>query len=134
MERNTRQREAVLQALRQRAEALTPTEILELARASVPTLNLSTVYRRLGALLEEEQVAAVSLPGQPTRYEASCEQAQSDRAHHHHHFHCTTCDRVFALHACPGSMQELVPRGFRVESHELTLHGRCPACKSAARS
>ncbi|HVZ44184.1 MAG TPA: transcriptional repressor [Ramlibacter sp.] len=134
MERNTRQQEAVLEALRRGREALTPAEILQRARASVPTLNLSTVYRRLGALLEQEQVAIVSLPGQPARYEAACEHAHGDPAHHHHHFHCTTCDRVFALHACPGSMKKLVPNGFRVDSHDLTLHGRCPSCKSGARA
>jgi Fur family ferric uptake transcriptional regulator len=134
VERNTRQQEAVLEVLRRGREALTPAEILERARASAPTLNLSTVYRRLGALLEEEQVAIVSLPGLPTRYEAACEQAHDDPTHHHHHFHCTACDRVFALHACPGSMKSLVPRGFRVESHDLVLHGRCPSCKTGARA
>jgi Fe2+ or Zn2+ uptake regulation protein len=31
-------------------------------------------------------------------------------------------------------MQDLVPRGFKVESHELTLHGRCADCKRGARA
>jgi Fur family ferric uptake transcriptional regulator len=132
MERNTRQRKAVLDALQHSRQALSPPEILARARDSVPALNLSTVYRQIAALLDEDLVAKVVLPGQPARYETACEQAQGNPGHHHHHFHCTTCDRVYALHGCPGPMQDLVPRGFRVESHELTLHGRCADCKQGA--
>ncbi|HKX40888.1 MAG TPA: transcriptional repressor, partial [Burkholderiaceae bacterium] len=39
------------------------------------------------------------------------------------------CDRVYPLHACPGSMQELAPKGFLVESHEITLSGVCADCR-----
>ena len=134
MERNTRQREAVLDAVERGGRALTPPEILELARESVPTLNLSTIYRQIGALQEEARLVKVMLPGQTPRYEPVCGQGHGDAGHHHHHFHCRVCDRVFALHACPGSMQDLVPKGFAVEAHEITLHGRCPDCRRGARA
>ena len=122
----------MLEALERGRQALSPPEILARARETVPTLNLSTVYRQITGLLDEDLVAAVVLPGQPTRYEPACEQAHDDPGHHHHHFHCTVCNRVYALHACPGPMQDLVPRGFKVESHELTLHGRCADCRRGA--
>ena len=128
MERNTRQREAVLDADERGGRALTPPEILELARESVPTLNLSTIYRQIGALQDEARLVKVLLPGQAARYEPVCGQGHGDAGHHHHHFHCRVCDRVFALHACPGPMQELAPAGFVVEAHEITLRGRCAAC------
>ena len=51
--RQTRQKEAVLRSLVDSGRSLAPAEILELARAEVPTLNLSTVYRQLRALHEE---------------------------------------------------------------------------------
>jgi Fur family ferric uptake transcriptional regulator len=35
---------------------------------------------------------------------------------------------VFALHACPGSMQDLAPAGFVVQAHEITLRGLCAEC------
>ena len=132
MERNTRQRQAVLDAVERGGHALTPPEILALARESVPTLNLSTIYRQIGALQEEARLVKVMLPGQTARYEPVCGQGHGDAAHHHHHFHCRVCDRVYALHACPGSMQDLVPKGFVVEAHEITLHGRCPDCRRGA--
>ena len=105
-----------------------PPEICQLAQQDVPRLNLSTVYRQLKSLQETGEVLRVDLPGQPTRFEAMCEHGHGKPGHHHHHFHCNDCDGVFPIHACPGAMDKLVPRGFRVERHDLTLHGRCADC------
>jgi Fe2+ or Zn2+ uptake regulation protein len=71
-ERQTRQRDALMQALRDSARALSPAELCALGQRSVPTLNLSTVYRQLAALLEAGEVLKVDLPGQSARYEAVC--------------------------------------------------------------
>jgi Fur family ferric uptake transcriptional regulator len=128
MERQTRQRDAVLAALSGSQRSLTPQELCELAQRSVPRLNLSTVYRQLKALLEHGEVLGVDLPGQPTRYEAPCESDHGQADHHHHHFHCDDCDRVFPIHGCPGHMEDLVPQGFQVQRHDLTLHGLCADC------
>ena len=133
-ERQTRQRDALLQALQGSARALTPAELCALAQQQVATLNLSTVYRQLNALQELGVVTRVDLPGQSARYEAACahqRDAHGDHDHHHHHFHCTQCDRVFPIHACPGTMDELAPPGFRVQRHDLTLHGLCADCGQA---
>jgi Fur family ferric uptake transcriptional regulator len=128
MERKTRQREAVLGAIESAGRALTPGEILELAQGTVARLNLSTIYRQLHALQDEARIVKVLLPGQAARFEAVCGERQRHAAHHHHHFHCEACDRVYALHACPGSMQDLAPAGFVVSTHEVTLRGLCADC------
>lgn len=127
MERNTRQRTAVLQVLVESGRALTPPEICTLAQTIVPSINLSTVYRRLKALVEDGEIMRVELPGQVNRFESAMAQAKA-RDDHHHHFHCNTCDRVYPIRGCPGPMKNLAPRGFRVEGHEITLHGRCSEC------
>ena len=132
MERNTRQRDAVLAAIEHAGRALTPAEILALAQASVASLNLSTIYRLINALQEEARVVKVLLPGQAARFEAACADGPGHgAAHHHHHFHCNACDRVYALHGCPGPMLELAPSGFIVSAHEITLRGLCAECKRA---
>lgn len=133
MERQTRQKHAVLQALESSGRSLNAAEIWSLAQKDVPTLNLSTVYRQIKALHDDAQIVRVDLPGQPPRYEAPC-QARGARghAHHHHHFHCTGCEQVFPIHGCPGGIERLAPKGFEVQSHDLTLHGRCAACAVAA--
>lgn len=145
--RQTRQKQAVLQALADSGLSLAPAEILTLAREQVPTLNLSTVYRQLRALHDEAQVVRVDLPGQAARFEALCrgshaaERGHADHgdgettqphAHHHHHFHCTTCDRVFPIHGCPDGIDRLAPKGFHIQQHELTLRGLCRDCAGTA--
>jgi Fur family ferric uptake transcriptional regulator len=132
VERLTRQRHAVLSAIEESGRSLNANEIHALAQREVATLNLSTVYRQLKTLQGEAQVVRVDLPGQPPRFEALCHAPHAKgKAHHHHHFHCTACDRVFPIHGCPGGIDALVPKGFRIESHDLTLHGRCAACTGA---
>lgn len=129
MERHTRQRQALIDTLTHSGHALSPPEILARAQAAVPSLNLSTVYRQLKALHDARKIVRVDLPGQPARFEAVCHEAQAaKRGHHHHYFHCSDCDRVYPIHACPGRMAYLTPPGFEVLRHDLTLYGRCANC------
>lgn len=121
MERHTRQRTAIEDALKAAGRPLSPQEVLEAAQASVPALGMATVYRQLKALQDEALVQLVVLPGENPRYELSTH-------HHHHHFQCRQCSRVFDIHACPGDFADLAPSGFAVERHELTLYGLCDAC------
>lgn len=126
MERNTRQRTAIRQAIAEAARPLLPQEILQAAEVAVPGLSLATVYRNLRTLIEEGELLAVTLPGEVPRYELA-------GAGHHHHFQCESCQRVFEVHACPGNLAGLAPKGFVVERHELTLYGRCSDCGDAKR-
>lgn len=129
MERQTRQKLAVMHAIEHSGRSLNPTEIWAAAQHDVPQINLSTVYRQLKALQDEGQVVRVDLAGQAARFEAQCRSAHAKKqTHHHHHFHCTGCERVFPIHACPGAMDGLAPPGFRVLHHDLTLHGLCADC------
>ena len=124
MERSTRQRIAIREALEAARRPLLPQEVLEAARATVPALGLATVYRTLKGLLDEGEIQAVALPGDNVRYESRVDHGD----HHHHHFQCVTCLRVYDIEACPGDMGRYVPPGFSVERQELTLYGRCATC------
>ncbi|MER3481571.1 MAG: transcriptional repressor [Meiothermus sp.] len=121
MQRNTRQREAIRQVLRESGRPLSTQEVLEAAQKRVPGLGIATVYRTLHGLLEERQITVVELPGETPRYELAGK-------HHHHHFRCTVCGRVFEIENCPGNLERLAPPGFLAERHEIVLYGRCPGC------
>lgn len=121
MERNTRQRSAIRDAIAQAERPLLPQEVLEHAQRDAPGLGIATVYRNLKALVDEGELKAVHLPGENPRYELAGHR-------HHHHFQCTRCQRVFDVHACPGDLSRLAPRGFTVEDHDLTLYGVCSDC------
>lgn len=100
---------------------LGPQEILEIARKDVPTISLATVYRGINSLLEENAITRVEIPGQPALYESAGLQ-------HHHHFHCGTCARTFDILGCPGNLATLLPKGFRLDAHDITLFGQCAQC------
>ena len=121
MRRNTRQREAIRGAFEQTRRPLSPRECLELARRTVPDLGLATVYRNIKLLTDDGWLRVVELPGGRDRFEMA-------DTHHHHHFHCRVCDGVFEVENCQGDFAAITPSGFRLENHEITLYGLCPAC------
>ena len=127
MERNTRQRAAIREAIAQSGRPLLPQEILQVAQCKAPGLSLATVYRNLNALVDEGELASVSLPGESPRFEPATQR-------HHHHFKCEHCLRVFDVHACPGDLSHLLPAGFEVRSHDLTLYGRCAQCSQGTQA
>ena len=121
MERNTRQRTAIREAIAQAARPLLPQEVLDAAQAGAPGLSIATVYRNLRTLVDDGALRLVVLPGENARYELA-------DIGHHHHFQCRQCQRVFEVDACPGDLAALAPKGFTVDDHDLTLYGRCSDC------
>ncbi len=124
--RRTRQRAAIRAVLESARRPLSIGEVLESARRSVPRLGIATVYRTVGALVEEGFLSQVEIGGEAPRYEIS------GRAHHHH-FRCRRCHRVFEMDGCLPDVRRLAPAGFVVEDHEILLSGLCPDCAAPRR-
>jgi len=127
MERMTRQRKAIMSCFEEVDRPLSPTELLELARNEIPNLGLSTVYRTLRALTDGGEIVTVDVPGESPRYES-----RAVAARHHHHFHCRRCDRLFHIYGCPGGLEQMLPDGFALEGHQITLEGLCNECRDGA--
>lgn len=121
--RRTSQGSAITKVVREAAGPLRPLEILELASRIVPTLGIATVYRQLRRLQDAGQVRAVDLGVNDVRYEPT------DRGHHHH-FLCSECEEAFDIHGCAEGISEMVPPGFMVQTHEITLYGQCEECRT----
>ena len=121
MARNTTQRKFILAAFEATDRPMGPNEVRSAVLESVPALGIATVYRAIKDLLEEGWLTTVNLPGEATRYERAGK-------HHHHHFHCNRCKRVFEADGCSLSLKNLVPRGFKLTTHELVLYGLCAGC------
>lgn len=124
MERSTAQRRAIHKALEDAGRPLGPNEIFDSARTQVPGLGIATVYRAIKHLLDEGFLSQVDLPGEPPRYEISGKG-------HHHHFRCNNCRKVYDVDGCSDTFKTLLPKGFRLEGHELYLFGRCHICAAA---
>lgn len=124
--RNTRQRAAIREVFADATRPLSPHEVLEKGRRSVANMSLATVYRTLTVMLDEGDIIKVELPGQPPLYEPA-------GLKHHHHFHCETCGRTYDIEGCPGDLKKLLPPGFELARHDITLFGRCATCISKGR-
>jgi Fur family ferric uptake transcriptional regulator len=120
-ERNTRQKAAVLEVLEGAQAPLAAPQILTKAQRRVPSIGQATVYRILKALLEKQAVATVQLPGEVPLYELAGKS-------HHHYFRCRRCGFMYEVNGCTDLLKGLVPRGFRLEDHELFLFGTCSSC------
>jgi Fur family ferric uptake transcriptional regulator len=127
VQRETKQRDAIRLVFDENESPLLPNEVLKLAQKTVPTLSLATVYRTLNAFVQEGMLRLVSLPAEAPRFERAGK-------HHHHHFVCRNCKKVFEVHACAGSMQKMVPAGFEMDDHEITLYGLCADCSKQSKN
>jgi Fur family transcriptional regulator, ferric uptake regulator len=127
-QRNTRQRNVILEVIRSARGPLPVPGILPRAAEQIPGIGIATVYRTIKMLLEQGRVSAVILPTGETRYEVH-------GLSHHHHFQCTSCGQVFCMDFCPfaGPNRARLPGGFRVESHTVTTYGKCPECAAPKR-
>ena len=124
-QRQTKQRQVIESILNQAERPLLPKELLSKAQESLPQLGIATVFRTLKKMVDEEYATVVCLPGDSPRYERS-------DLEHHHHFKCSECERVFEINGCPGHLEQLLPKGFQMTNHEITLFGRCADCSASA--
>lgn len=122
MERETRQRQAILNVFRTARGPLTRDEVLAAARRRVPRLGTATLNRHIRALTEEGHLLGVDYPGQPIRYELPSPAE-------HLHFICRRCGKVFDWQVPLPHVTVKPPTGFTVSGHEVIFYGMCPACR-----
>lgn len=120
-ERNTVQKQAVLDVLSEATVPLTVGQILHRARQRVASISQATVYRIVKRLLEKQAISTVELPNAPPLYELAGKG-------HHHFFRCRKCRKMFEVDGCENLLGRLVPDGFRLEDHEVYLSGLCSGC------
>ena len=122
MERNTTQKNAILDVFAGTDRPLGIAEILAAGREKVKSLNEATVYRNLKLLVERGWLKKVNTPDLGTLYERAGKG-------HHHHFQCRSCDRLFEISGCALNEDRSTPPGFVTESHEVYLFGLCSNCR-----
>jgi Fur family ferric uptake transcriptional regulator len=121
--RTTRQRSAVLAALRQAPE---PLSAQDLHAGLGRRVGLATVYRTLQGLVESGQVDVFRRDSGEALYRL-CNPL------HHHHLVCERCGRVEEIDACevqPWAERAAHRRGFAITGHQADIFGLCPNCQA----
>ena len=121
----TKQREVVLQAVRNTDDHLTAREVYEAAKTLLPTISYATVYNSLRYLKEAGLVTEITFGNGASRFDREVSR--------HDHAICTQCSRLVDFDL-PETVQltEAAERhtSFKTQSIHLTLVGLCPNCRS----
>lgn len=124
----TPQRLMVLTALRHAGGHVTAAHVYEQVKALYPYVDISTVYRTLGALKQMRLVTETDMGGGDLSYEWV-------QDHRHHHLICSTCGAVTEIdHSYLARLGAELDRdlGFDADLDHFAIFGRCAACRAAA--
>jgi Fe2+ or Zn2+ uptake regulation protein len=124
MNRQTKQREAILKLLRGTCSHPTADQIYDEVRKEIPNISKGTVYRNLKVLREMKLVSELNLNGTVSRFEAKQES--------HYHFRCERCGRVFDVdEPINKELDRRIAKrtGFKISYHQLEFRGLCHDCQ-----
>lgn len=124
--RKTKQKEAILEVLRETTSHPTADWVYNEVRKEIPNISLGTVYRNLRLLCQSGEIAELDLCGSLSRFDA--------RQDDHYHFRCEKCGRVFDIdEPVDKKIDGRIARktGFMVIYHKLEFRGVCRDCQNS---
>jgi Fur family transcriptional regulator, ferric uptake regulator len=125
--RNSAGRRAVVEALGREHCAVSARDIEERLRGTGRDVGRATIYRSLEQLDELHLVTRVDVGDGTARFEPRLPGGE-----HHHHLICDSCGVVepFEDEALERAVQRLSRHvDFRVDEHDIVLHGACGRCR-----
>ncbi|MEW6440295.1 MAG: transcriptional repressor [bacterium] len=121
--RMTRQRQIILDELRNTRTHPTADEVYERVRLRLPRVSLGTVYRNLEMLSQSGVIQKLELAGSRRRFDGSVD--------NHYHISCVRCGKVEDVALAPLETLEESARAiskFQIVGHRLKFLGVCPSC------
>lgn len=123
--RPTDARMAVLNVLITAKTALSHTEVIERLSTAFP-FDRVTIYRVLEWLTEAHMIHRIPSDDRAIKFQASLPNA----SHQHAHLHCTQCHKIICLDEIQPHLSQKITTELQVESVDMIIKGRCPACKT----
>lgn len=124
MRRYSRQREIILNAVRENLVHPDAEEIYSIVRAKDPSISLGTVYRNLNLLSELGEIRKIQMAGGADRYDGNISG--------HHHSICSKCGKIMDYDYDFGGLgnEVLTQTGIECRNITVTLEGICRDCLS----
>lgn len=122
--RATPARVAILDLLLGVKHPLSHREIEDELAQRAATFDRVTLYRALEWMEEVGLAHKVAGVDRVWRF-----RAQTAAGHDHPHFQCRSCGSTLCLEKAEQPAAPGAPRGYKVESAQLTLRGLCPSCR-----
>ena len=127
MQRNTVQKQIILDALIKLGTHPTVEEVYAEVQKKHPTISKTTVYRNLRGLAEAGKAHQVALPDSTERYDGYTEQ--------HYHFRCRSCTRVFDIEVDHlEDINNIVQNKYnhKIDRHDVIFIGICIECEGGS--
>jgi Fur family ferric uptake transcriptional regulator len=134
LQRNTRQRQVILEELRRLCSHPTAAELHEIVRQRLPRISLGTIYRNLDLLAKQGLIRKLEISGSEKRFDGTVDE--------HYHVRCVECGKIDDLHDLPpgngsGELTDLNGldslNGYEIIGHHLEFVGICPTCREKNR-
>lgn len=119
----TKQREVVLQVIRDADKHLTASEVFVNAKQLLPSISFATVYNSLRFLKDAGHIAEIQFGNGASRFDRITSR--------HDHAICTKCGKLVDIEMeHPKELVKLAAKysNFKPELLEFTLRGICPEC------
>jgi len=124
MQRNTLQRQIILDALTKLKTHPAVEEVYAEIQHDYPSISKTTVYRNLRLLTQNGVIREVSLPDGFERYDS--------RTDLHYHFKCRNCGRIFDIDMeyLAGINKAVEEKyDFQVDTYDIVFKGVCAECR-----
>lgn len=124
--RMTPQRMAILQILDEASRHMTPLEVYNAVRQTLPGITEPTVYRALSFLTNQGLLLAAHTSNGQMVYESA--------GHNHHHLICRKCGLTCEIdHEIIKPLYDFLKTetGYEVDGMHVTFFGLCPGCKKS---
>jgi len=124
IQRNTKQRQLILDEIRKMKTHPTASELFEVVHPKLPKLSISTVYRTLQVLSEIGLVQKLETNGTEARFDGDVSK--------HFHVRCLRCGKIEDATDLPDNLLNhhfAWINGYRIVSETLNFSGICPTCQ-----
>jgi Fur family peroxide stress response transcriptional regulator len=122
--KTSRQRDLVLQIVRNSHRHPTADWVFEQARQQIPNISLGTVYRNLNLIREEGKIQELCFQNGVRRYDGDLRR--------HYHIRCTECgcvEDIPHIASLPPIVEIEKLTGYYIQDQRIDFLGVCPECR-----
>lgn len=123
MRNYSKQREAIIEVLRENRVHPTAKQVYELVRQKIPNISLGTVYRNLSELSVDGTILSLSVNDGFEHFDGDSTP--------HWHLHCRRCGKItdvpMGTDVLPKAADEI---GFTAETFCCVVNGYCAECEN----
>ncbi len=123
MGRKSKQKEAILRAVKNTLTHPTAEWVYQQVKHEIPNISLGTVYRNLKLLTRDGVIRELGSSDAVSHFDGNTLD--------HFHFRCEQCKRILDMDLPPelSVMDEITRMGFKISRYSLELQGICRDCR-----